>query len=441
MIRTGTILKAEPTDMRARRTKSPRTGKESDIVAAVDIGASKSLCLIAWLADGPDGAKAPEIIGVGMHGANAPRATGRLSAAEASLRAAIEAAERMAGERVRSATVAMGGRRVICRRIGVDLEVEGGRVTQEDMGDCLSEGAAAAAGEGSLAIHALPIGYSVDGEDAGRDPRGLAGATLTAEVLGVGVREAHADNVEALLERCNLGLEDIVAAPYAAGEAVLLEDEKDLGVVLIDIGEGSTGYAVYEAGALVDVGGAPLGGGHITRDIAQIFGAPVREAERLKTLHGAALIGPGDEHRLVEMRLLAGAEESARITRAELSAVITPRLEEILELVLERLPSSARARHGLRRAVLTGGGSLLVGAREAGERILGMKTRLGRPTSLAGAPDAATAPQFSACAGAVQLAARARAQGREARRDLRAPARVASGGVLAGVGAWLRDNF
>lgn len=431
--------------MRERRARSPRSVKESDIVAAVDIGASKSLCLIAYLVDGPDGTRTPEIIGVGMQGAASQHAGerlagGRSAGAEMSLRAAVEAAERMAGERVRSATVAISGRRIVTRRIGVDLEIEGGRVTEEDMSDCLREGAAAAAGEACLAIHALPIGYSIDGEDAGRDPRGLAGSTLTAEVLGVGARSAHAANVEAMLERCNLGLEDIVAAPYAAGEAVLLEDEKDLGVVLIDIGEGGTGYAVYEAGALVDVGGAPLGSGHITRDIAQIFGAPLREAERLKTLHGAALIGPGDEHRLVEMRLLGEGGENARISRAELSAVITPRLEEILELTLERLPSSARARHGLRRAVLTGGGSLLVGAREAGERILGMKTRLGRPVSLAGAPEAATAPQFSACAGAIQLAAKARAQGREAPIDLRAP-RAASGGVFAGVGAWLRDNF
>lgn len=415
-----------------RRKAKPTSDR--DIVAAVDIGASKSLCLIAWLGDGPDGAKTPEIIGVGMHGAQ-PRA------AETSLRAAIEAAERMAGERVRAATVAMNGRRLACRRIGVDLEIEGGRVTEEDVADCLREGAAAAAGQGSLPIHALPVGYAVDGEDSGLDPLGLAGAAMTAEVLGVGVRETHAANVEALLARCGLALGDVVAAPYAAGEAALLDDEKDLGVVLIDMGEGSTGYAAYEGGALVDVGGAPIGAGHITRDIAQIFGAPLREAERLKTLHGAALIGAGDEHRLVEMRLLGAAEDRARISRAELSAVITPRLEEIFEVVQSRLPASARARHGLRRAVLTGGGSLLVGVREVSERVLAMKTRLGRPIALAGAPEAAGAPQFSACAGAILLAARARSRDGDGRVDLAAPPRVAAAGLFSGMGAWLRDNF
>ncbi|MEX0645163.1 MAG: cell division FtsA domain-containing protein [Parvularculaceae bacterium] len=230
-----------------------------------------------------------------------------------------------------------------------------------------------------------------------------------------------------------------MAAPLAAAEAVLVEDERDLGVILIDIGARSTDYAVFERGALVDCGGIALGGEHITRDIAHAFGAPLREAERVKTLFGAALIGVGDEHKLVDFPQLGDEGDVIRVSRAELSMVITPRLEEIFELTAKRLPVDSRSRFGVRRAVLTGGASLLIGARETAERVLSLKARLGRPTSLAGAPDAATSPQFSVAAGLIHLAAEQSMKRREAAYSRRsvAPAQ----GVFAGVGAWLKENF
>lgn len=422
----------------SRRKHGPNSG---ELIAAIDIGSSKTACLIAHLSAPEDGARVPEVIGAGRQGAG-PREPGaaKTSAAENALRGAVEAAEKLAGERIRNVHAAVGGRFLHCRRVGVDLEIAGGRVTQEDVADCLSEGAAASAPDGSRMIHALPIAYSVDGEDAGPDPVGLAGDLLTAESLGVSARESHIANLEALAERCGLRIERFLAAPYAAAEAALLDDEKDLGVVLIDIGAGSTSFAVYERGALIDCGGAPLGGDHITRDIAQIFGAPLKQAERVKTLYGSALAGAGDEHKLVDIEQVGGAGETLRVSRAEISAVIAPRLEEIFELTQKRLPADASARHGVRRLVLTGGGSLIVGARETAEKVLRMKARLGRPAPLSGAPDVAASPQFSVCAGLIQLAAKQKTGNRTS--HVMGPTRRAyGGGVLAGVGHWLRENF
>jgi cell division protein FtsA len=418
--------------------KHGKPARERGLVAAVDIGGSKVACVIAQLTPVHNGEFEADVIGVGQHGAVGKESRTHIDAA---LRASVEAAERMAGERIRRVNVAAGGRSLGCRRLSVDLDIAGGVITGDDVAECLDQGAAAAAPEGSRALHALKIRCAVDGETA-EDPVGLAGSVLNAEVLGVSVRESYAENVEALLGRCGLELDGIVAAPAAAGESALIEDERELGVILIDIGARSTDYALYERGALIACGGVGLGGDHVTRDIAQIFGAPIAKAERIKTLYGSTLSSAGDEHRLIDFPQLGDESEIQRHSRAELTQVIAPRFEEILELTLGELPSSGSARRAIRRAVLTGGGSLLIGARETAERLIGVKTRLGRPSALSGAPDAATAPQFAVAVGVLQIAARERsALKRAARRSPLAAGGALGRGVIGNVSAWLRANF
>lgn len=420
-----------------------RRGKDLQIITAVDIGASKVSCFIARITQEDDLAPHAEIIGVGHHGAPA-RSRGGASADhyEAGLRHAVDAAERMAGVRVHRVGVAVPGRSLRTRRIGVDIEIAEGVVTEEDIADTLHEGARIAVAPDDAILHAIPTGFRLDGEMLDGDPVGLNGAVLSTEMLGVGARQSVLDNLSSLFERCGLIAEEFVASPYAAAEATLIEDEKELGVVLIDIGAASTGYAVYDNGVLVDCGGVGVGGGNITKDIAQIFGAPLAQAERIKTLYGAALIGPGDEHRFVDFPQLGDAGESVRCSRADLCEVIIPRAEEIFELVAERLPDDGLRRSGLRRAVITGGGSLLVGAREIAEKTLSMKCRVGRPVSIAGAPEAATGPGFSACAGVIQYCLNAR---NEDNLSLGAtgqsPHSLTRSAFLGGVEAWLRAKF
>ncbi|HNR77394.1 MAG TPA: cell division protein FtsA, partial [Parvularculaceae bacterium] len=304
--------------------------RERGLVAAIDLGGSKAACVIAQLTPVPGGGFEADVIGVGQHGGVC---RDKRPDVEASLRAAVEAAERMAGERIRRVCVAAAGRSIGCRRIAVDLDISGGVVTGDDVEDCLEQGAEAAAPQGSTPLHAFKIRFTVDGEQAD-DPVGLAGGVLAAEMLGVSVRDSYAENVESLLERCGLELEMLIAAPCAAAETVLIEDERELGVVLIDIGARSTDFALYERGALIACGGVPVGGDHVTRDIAQIFGSPIARAERIKTLYGSALSGAGDEHRLIDFPQLGDESEVARHSRAELVQVIAPRFEEILELTL-----------------------------------------------------------------------------------------------------------
>ncbi len=434
-------------------------------IAAIDIGGGKAACMIGVLAPLDNGDYEIDVIGVGQHGGLVAE---RASDVEAALRSAIEAAERMAGERAHRAFVSVRGRSINCRRIGVDLETAGGVVTAEDVRDCLSEARSACTrhqNEDALQnsfspLHALPMRYRVDGEsaltsDAVTAPIGQAGNVLTAEVLSLGVRESAAANLEALIGRCGLELDALVAGPLAAAHSVVLEDERDLGVIMLDLGARSTDFAVYDRGVMTACGAVGLGGEHITRDVAQIFGSSLPQAERIKTLHGSAQSGAGDEHRLLDFPQLADPSEIARHSRAELTSVIAPRLEEIIELAFGAAAEQAGGRHTIRRAVLTGGASLLPGACDMAERIMGVKTRLGRPTSLVGAPDAATAPHFAVCVGLLSYAAQVKAMkskagGRnidpyafEAETQARAGLgrRQAPHRFFDGVANWLRANF
>lgn len=419
--------------------KKIKRGPDRKLVAALDIGASKAACVIAELTEALEGEFEVDVVGVGQHGASLKDKPPDFDAA---IRAAVEAAERMAGDRIRHVHVAAAGRSLSTRRIGVDLPIEGSVVTREDVADCLAQGSRAAAPEGSQPLHAFKIRFALDDEPVPDDPVGLSGSALNAEIFGVGVKDSTVANIEAMLARTGLELDEIVAAPFAAAEAVLIDDEKELGVLLLDIGARSTNFALFDRGALVGCGGVGVGGDHITRDIAQIFGAPIAHAERMKTLHGSVLTGPGDEHRLVDFPQLGDGAEIVRHSKAELAAVIAPRFEEIVEMALAALPGGANARRTVRRAVLTGGGSLLLGARETAERLIGVKTRLGRPAPLSGAPEAATAPQFAVAFGVLRHAARLKS---EHRRATARPSLTAISGagrsLIGGVGQWLKANF
>ena len=429
--------------------RTGRQTKTNSLVASIDIGSAKTTCLIGALTVDAHGSPEIDVIGAGQYGvAVSEHRRPAAAAAEEAIRGAVDAAERMAGERIRDVSVVAPGRGLVSRRLGVELDLADGAATREDVTVCLDRGARVGVESGEMLLHALPSRFFVDGEDAGIDPTGLIGAGLSTEMVSIAMRANAAANYRMLLERCGLSLSQIIARPFAAGEAVLIEDEKDLGVLLVDIGARSTDYAIYQDGALSCCGGVAVGGEHVTRDLAQIFDCSIADAERIKTLHGSALAGAGDDHRLVDAPRLGEAAENSRVSRAEISAVIAARLEEIYALILEAVRRAAPARangdQALRRAVLTGGGSLLTGGLELAERVFKVRSRLGRPTALSGAPDAATAPQCAACVGALVVSARAD-QNLEWNPTIDPlsfdAATRPSSGVVSGLTRWLKANF
>jgi len=259
--------------------------------------------------------------------------------------------------------------------------------------------------EGEL-IHAIPIGYSLDGHKGISDPRGMFGDRLGASLHFVTAASGPLRNLALCVERCHLEVAALVASPYASGLACLVEDETDLGVTCIDMGGGLTTIAVFVGGNMVHLDIVPIGGIHVTNDIALGLSTSHSTAERVKALYGSASVSPSDERDMIDVPRLGeeDRETANHVPRSILNGIIQPRLEETLELVRERLSASGLQEVAGRRVVLTGGASQLAGVRELTADILHSQTRLGRPIRLRGLPDASQGPEYSTVAGLIGFA-------------------------------------
>jgi cell division protein FtsA len=210
----------------------------------------------------------------------------------------------------------------------------------------------------------------------------------------------------ATVARCDLEVSEMVSAPFAAGMATLVEDERQLGATVLDMGGGTTGMAVFAEGQLLHTAQLPIGGVHVTNDIARVLSTPVAHAERMKTLHGSVLASPDDEREMLAAPMVGEAEhEFIKVPRSMIVNIIRPRLEETFEMVRDRLEGSGLSRAAGSRIVLTGGASQLNGMREMATRVLGRQARLGRPAAPRGLPDSASGPAFATAVGLLAWAA------------------------------------
>jgi cell division protein FtsA len=223
----------------------------------------------------------------------------------------------------------------------------------------------------------------------------------------VAVKPSPLANLKLAVERCHLSVVSSLFSGYASGLSTLTDDEKQLGATLIDMGGGVTSVAVFMEGQLVHADVVPMGGSHVTADLARMLAAPMSAAERLKTLYGAALgdIETGTDVIAVPQMGEAGDEYSARVPRSMLTRIIQPRLEEIFAQVQERLRASGFDVAAGRRAVLTGGACQLAGTRELAQRVLNKQVRLGRPQTFAGLPAASAGPDYATALGLLMAGA------------------------------------
>ena len=289
-------------------------------------------------------------------------------------------------------------------------------------------------------IHALPIGYALDGQKGVRDPRGMVGETLGVDVAVVSAETLAMRNIELALNKCHLEVEALMATPYASGLATLVDDEADLGVACIDMGGATTTVSVFNEGHLVYADALAIGGHHITLDIARQLSVSVADAERLKTLYGSCLQGQTDESDVITvMPIGAHSHESPNsISREMLTRVIRPRVEEILDAIRDRMQATGMMDISGRRFVLTGGGSDLTGLPELARRMLARNVRNGRPLGVSGLPDRAKGPAFATVAGMLvypQVCGSEYVQPRPNRKL------TGSDGYLARVGSWLKSGF
>lgn len=412
--------------------KKPRNG----LVAALDVGSTKIACFVAKVEDG-----VARVVGIGhqvSHGVRAGTIVD-MDGAESAILTAVSAAEQMAGETLESVLVNISGGYPNSRTIAVDVAIAGHEIGEADLRRVIDLGRHAQSQQDRRLLHAIPVSFTIDGSRGIRDPRGMSGERLGVNMHLVTANAGAVRNLETVIGRCHLDIETCVVSPYAAGLASLVEDEMDLGVAVIDMGGGTTSFAVFYDGHIVHSDVVPIGGGHVTNDIARGLSTPVAHAERMKTLYGSAIASPSDEREIIDVPLV-GEEEHAQanhVPKSILTGIIQPRLEETFELVRSRLEASGFDKVAGRRVVLTGGASQLQGARELAALVLDKQVRMGRPIRLAGLSDQTGGPAFSTCAGLVAYALN---QNAEALRPAAAPEGEATG-WFGRFGLWLRENF
>lgn len=375
----------------------------------LDIGTTKVACLIGRTES--DGSL--RVLGFGWQRGRGVRAGGivDLEDAERAIRAAVGQAENMADTLLRAVTVNLSCGQPESRLFNVQWPVgnaaTGGRVVvDQDIRRVVSEARDRAESDGREVLHALPLSFKVDDTDHVADPRGLYCSTLTARLHIVDAATSALRTLGACIARCDLEIAELVSAPMAAGLATLVDDERDMGATVIDMGGGTTGMAVFNEGQLLHTTQLPVGGMHITSDLARELVTTIAHAERMKTLHGNAQTCADDEREFLTVPLVGEDEHQfAKVPRSMVVNVVRPRVEEIFQLVRDRLESAGLTRAMGARVVLTGGACQLAGVRELAAHMLNKPVRLGRPSTLRGLPDSATGPAFATAAGLLCWAA------------------------------------
>jgi cell division protein FtsA len=420
----------------AARPQRPSIRPRGTLLAALDIGTTKTCCFIARVEPG-----GPRVVGIGHHLARGLRngAIVDLDAAGKSVVAAVHAAEEMAGEEIERVVTNLSGGFSASRLVKAEIGLGGREVTDAEMRRALDEGYLLRGPGDRQVIHSVPVGFSVDDSRGIRDPRGMAGERLGVNMHIVTASAAAVRNLSAAVGRAHLEVEALVVSPYAAGLGCLVADEIELGVTVIDMGGGTTTIGVFFDGNLVFADSVRVGGGHVTSDIARGLSTTMAHAERLKTLFGSAIAASADERETLAVPPIGEDEDGHvnHIPKSYLVGIIAPRLEETFELVRNRLEASGFDKLAGRRVVLTGGAAQLQGAREFAALILDKQARIGRPLQVAGLAEATGGPAFSTAAGLLQFALSERA---EVRRPGRRPA-TPPGGLIGRVGHWLKENL
>jgi len=414
-------------------------------VAALDIGSSKVACFIGRLASDEQNGSTPSIRvdGIGLQMCQGLRSgtVVDVPAAAAAIRAAEEAAERMAETTIDDAfvNVSCGGMR--SHSVSVEVSVAGHDITDYDLARVLRAAQDAAEPDEREIIHSIPTGYSIDGQAGVRDPRGMFGDRLGVSLHIVSSQPGPLRNLISAVHQARLGVSGLVASAYASGLGVLSEDEMDLGATLIDLGAGTTSIAVFYEGSLLFTDMVPLGGGHVTSDLAYGLQTSLATAEKIKARYASAVPGVDDFRRVIDYPAIGEDQDGAtnQVAASMLPGFVGPRVEEIFELVQKRLKAAGLNRLAGRTLVLTGGASQLQGISQMAERILDKKVRLAQgPTRFVGLADVTNGPAYATTAGLLAYALRGPLEAVE--REMVAEA-APSASAMGRLGRWLRQAF
>lgn len=407
---------------------------ESQMIVGLDIGTSKIVAIVAEIdTDGN-----VDLIGMGTHPSQGLKkgVVINIDSTVNAIQKAVQEAEEMANVKIQSVFAGIAGSHIKSLNSHGIVAIRANEVESDDVERVIDAAKAVAIPADQRILHVLPQEFIIDSQDGIRQPIGMSGVRLEAKVHLVTGSISAAQNIAKCIRRCNLEVEDIILEQIASSHSVLTADEKDLGVVLVDMGGGTTDIAVFTDGAIRHTAVIPIAGDQVTNDIAVAFRTPTQFAEQIKLKHACALQQLASPDEMIEVPGV-GDRAARRLARQTLAEVVEPRYEELLNLVLSELRRSGFEEACAAGVVLTGGTSKMEGVVELAEEIFHMPVRLGVPQHVTGMAEVVRNPIHATGVGLLLF-------GKQSRMSPRNHSSVdvqSEAGLLQRMTAWFKRNF
>lgn len=406
--------------------------RRGSIIVGLDVGTTKTCAIVGEVTD-----TGVDIIGIGTHPSTGLRkgVVVNIDNTVEAIKRAVEEAELMSGYEIKSVFAGIAGSHIKGLNSHGIVAVRGGEVDEADVKRAIDAAMALAIPLDRKVIHTLPQYYIVDDQDGVKEPIGMAGVRLESKVHVVIGSVTSIQNIIKSVNRVGLDVNDIVLEPLASSEAVLGQDERDLGVALIDVGGGTTDVAVFADGSIKHTAVIPLGGIYVTNDIAVGLRTPAMEAEKIKIKYGCAYTNLIPQDETIEVPSVGG-RNPRKMSRQVLGDIIQPRVEEILHFAYREIVRSGYDDLLGAGIVLTGGTSMMEGVPELGESVFNMPVRIGYPVGVGGISDIVRSPLYATGVGLVMHGAKDRSPARFKKGDINIIRRV-----TARMKRWFNDFF
>ena len=407
--------------------------EDKNLIVGLDIGTSKIVTIVAELL--PEGTL--KVIGLGQHPSRGLKkgVVINIDSTMQAIQRSIEEAELMADCKIKTVFTGIAGNHIKSLNSHGMVKIKDAEVTQMDVDRVVETARAVALPADQQILHILTQEFIIDGQDDVREPLGMSGMKLEVKVHIVTGAVAAAQNIVKCIKRCGLEVSDLILQPLASSIAVLTEDEKELGVCLVDIGGGTTDIAVFKNGAIRHTAVIAIAGDQITNDVAVAFRTPTQSAEDIKIKHGCALRQLADAREVVEVPGVDG-REARQLSLQTLAEVIEPRVVELYELVLQELRRSGMEEMIASGIVITGGSAMMRGMLELGEEIFHMPVRMGMPRYVGGLSEVVSNPRYATGVGLILMGKQ------QLERHLTVQMESSSvGRVLDKMKSWFQGNF
>lgn len=374
--------------------------EDKNLIVGLDIGTSKIVTIVAELL--PEGTL--KVIGLGQHPSRGLKkgVVVNIDSTMQAIQRSIEEAELMADCKIKTVFTGIAGSHIKSLNSHGMVKIKDAEVTQMDVDRVVETARAVALPADQQILHILTQEFIIDGQDDVREPLGMSGMKLEVKVHIVTGAVAAAQNIVKCIKRCGLEVSDLILQPLASSIAVLTEDEKELGVCLVDIGGGTTDIAVFKNGSIRHTAVIAIAGDQMTNDIAVAFRTPTQSAEDIKIKYGCALRQLADAREVVEVPGVDG-REARQLSIQTLAEVIEPRVVELYELVLQELRRSGMEEMIASGIVITGGSAMMRGMMELGEEIFHMPVRLGMPRYVGGLSEVISNPRYATGVGLILM--------------------------------------